>query len=600
MKGDGKAVIFTQKRDSPEDDGDLMRILNRFPISPREGSICEHPLRALFSTPKLPLGCRRMPTFRTLSIASRWCMIAAAAACSNSPDASVSPAVSDASLDLRGTTCTSTTVVLAVGAARRLTDAEAACLNFKSIQGSRYLLAYVDTRLVAKATQNAESPWPDSAIVKVEQLTGGGIFPTMVPASMSAASMPPIARHAVPDAVSLSMIPSSCPLLNVFYAHCRTTPYTVNQGITHYPNDGRPLGPARILTVVGTLAVAVFGPDASLLVPNAKQRADSALTWVAKRNIPLLQRTFSLANSTTTSDESGQLYIALQAPSNSSAGWWPNSTTGHGRWSRVTIGLSPGSAFTDASSSYTSALQILGHETMHTYQYRWRYEHAAPWLQALGTRWAIEGGATFFAQEMIRDKLDIPFDGNTEFFSSDPQDPAFPLVAYGFRVRNFTFGYSDGASMLRDLVQRLVTSGMSFDDAVSLVLVGAMEGWHGINEENQQHGLGLTRRMQAVLGSSWNPTDALLQWTMSEAADDLTGSPVYQNVTKRSYNPSTATNNIRPDAVIAPGSSVSVSRAPGTTGVFEIDGARGATYRASSNIIKNGVTPIEWLLLRIR
>lgn len=47
-------------------------------------------------------------------------------------------------------------------------------------------------------------------------------------------------------------------------------------------------------------------------------------------------------------------------------------------------------------------------------------------------------------------------------------------------------------------------------------------------------------------------------------------------------------------------SSVSVSRAPGTTGVFEIDGGVGATYRATSNIIKNGVTPIEWLLLRIQ
>lgn len=87
---------------------------------------------------------------------------------------------------------------------------------------------------------------------------------------------------------------------------------------------------------------------------------------------------------------------------------------------------------------------------------------------------------------------------------------------------------------------------------------------------------------------------------MSEAADDLTANSTYQNVTKRAFNPSTATNSIRPDAVIAPGSSVSVWRAPGTTGVFEIDAGVGATYRASSNIIKNGVTPIEWLLLRIQ
>ena len=35
------------------------------------------------------------------------------------------------------------------------------------------------------------------------------------------------------------------------------------------------------------------------------------------------------------------------------------------------------------------------------------------------------------------------------------------------------------------------------------VLLGAMEGWHGINEENHAHGLCLTKRMQKVLGSQW-------------------------------------------------------------------------------------------------
>jgi hypothetical protein len=238
---------------------------------------------------------------------------------------------------------------------------------------------------------------------------------------------------------------------------------------------------------------------------------------------------------------------------------------------------------------------------MHTYQYRWRYEHAGPWQNALGTGWAIEGGAAFFAQEMIRERLGIPFLGNTHFGATDATDPAIPLVAYGLRVRNFTFGYNDGASVLRDFVQRLVRAGMSFDDAMSFVLVGAMEGWYGINEEGQAHGAGLTKRMQKVLGSQWNPTDALLQWTMSEAADDLTSNKTYQNLTKRAFSPSTTTNSIRPDAVIVPGSAVAVSRAPGTTGVFEIDASKGGTYRASSNTVRFLVaSPLEWLLLRIQ
>ena len=541
-----------------------------------------------------------MIALRTLTIASRWSAIAVAVACSSAPDTPTSPVVSEPAFALRGTGCAPKTQVdLTVGAAQRLTDKEAACLNFKPIPGSRYLLAYVDTRLVNKALQQAEWPWPDSAVVSVTDISGGTL-PTIAPTVVETQAHAPIAHHRLlAGTTPVLALPSNCPLLNIFYPHCRATPYTIGEAITHYP-EGRPVDRARILTIVGNITIAVFEPDAAILVPNAKERADSALAWVVTRNIPLLQQTFSLANPTTTSDESGQLYVSLEATNLSSAAWWPDAATGHGRWARVTIVLGPNSAFGNISASYTLALQILGHETMHTYQYRWRYEHASPWQTFLGTQWGIEGGATFLAQEMIRDRLGIAFSGNTVFSASNVQDPTFPLGSYNFKVRNFTSGYSEAASLLRDLVQRLGDARMPLDEAMSLVLLGAMEGWYGINEENQHHGLGLARRMQQVLGRSWNPTDALLQWTMSEAADDLTTNPLYQNVTKRAFNPSTSTNSIRPDAVITPGKSASVSRGPGTTGVFEIGGDLGATYRASSNIIRNGVTPIEWLLLRIQ
>jgi hypothetical protein len=545
-----------------------------------------------------------MSTLRTLTTALRCCAIATAAACGGAPDAALSPVASEPSLALVGTTCSSksaTTIALAVGSAKRLTDKEAACLNFKSIDGSRYLLAYVDTRLVNKAKTQAESPWPDSAIVRVEDVSGS-VFSTIGTSDVPTRTQTLVAPRDVSDGASALMVPSGCPLLNSSYPFCRARPYRVGEVITHYPGNEAPAGKATILTIVGNLAVAAFEPDAGLLVPNVKARTDSALTWIVKRNIPLLQSAFSLRNPTTTSDESGQLYIGLQAASGSSAQWWSDAANGSGRWAKVLIGLSPSGGFSEPSLSYTSALQVLGHETMHTYQYRWRYEHASPWQSSLGTKWAVEGGASFFAQEMIRDRLGIPFSGNTVFSASTLQDPTFALLTYGFKVRNFTSGYSDAASMLRDFVQRLVGGGMPLDDALSQVLLGAMEGWYGINEDNQEHGAGLTSRMQRVLGSSWNPTDALLQWTMSEAADDLTSNSTYQNLTKRAYSPSTATNNIRPDALIVPGSSVSVSRGPGTTGVFEIDGTRGATYRASGNTLRTifATSPIEWLILRIQ
>jgi hypothetical protein len=542
-----------------------------------------------------------MHTLLKPTIGFRWVGVVAVLAC-NVPDAPMSPPETTPALGLGVKGCpVETPVTLAAGASKRLTDKEAACLSFKGIAGSRYLLAYADTRLVTNAQTKAEWPWPDSAYVIVQDVVRNP-FTSVAPSSVTAPE-PGDPREHVPAAqafAAASSLPSSCPLLNTFYPHCRATPYTVGQAITHYPGGGRPPGAASILTVVGNLALAVFTPDDDVLVPNAKARADSALEWIAKRNIPLSQKAFSLANPTTTSDESGQLYLALQAASSSGAGWWPDQTNGHGRWARITIALSANSAFGDPSSSYTNALQVLGHEVLHSYQYRWRYEHAGPWVGNLGTSWAIEGGAAFLAQEMVRDRLGIPFTRNTYFGATQPQDPAFPLIGYGLRVRNFTFGYGSAASLLRDLVQRLVVAGLTYDDAVLLVLRGAMEGWYGINEEGQYHPLGLSRRMQAVFGRSWNPTDALLQWTMTEAADDLTSNKTYQNLTKKSYDPSTATNAIIPDALIVPGSSVAVLRAPGTTGVFEIDGSTPAAYRATSNITRLAETPFEWLLLRIK
>lgn len=65
---------------------------------------------------------------------------------------------------------------------------------------------------------------------------------------------------------------------------------------------------------------------------------------------------------------------------------------------------------------------------------------------------AVQGARN--AQAMLRERLGIPFLGNTEFGATDPADPAFPLIAYGLEVRDFTFGYNDGASALRDFLQR--------------------------------------------------------------------------------------------------------------------------------------------------
>ncbi len=127
-----------------------------------------------------------------------------------------------------------------------------------------------------------------------------------------------------------------------------------------------------------------------------------------------------------------------------------------------------------------------------------------------------------------------------------------------------------------------------------------MEGWWGINAGNQQNGSGLTARMRARLGASWNPTDALLDWTMSTAADDLTSNPKYQNLTIRQFMPSTGSNRIRPHGdALRDGVSVTVRRQSGNTGVFELEDLSGGSYVASATVAGTASDTLEWLLLRI-
>ena len=57
-------------------------------------------------------------------------------------------------------------LVLAAGQAKRLTDAEAACIRLPRTGSARYLAAYVDTRLVEKAQTQPEFPFPDRILAR--------------------------------------------------------------------------------------------------------------------------------------------------------------------------------------------------------------------------------------------------------------------------------------------------------------------------------------------------------------------------------------------------------------------------------------------------
>ena len=361
-----------------------------------------------------------------------------------------------------------------------------------------------------------------------------------------------------------------------------------------------PRRPARVIAIRGNLVLAVFRADSSLLAPNAVARADSALRLFATTGTPWLQRVYGLSAPSSSSDESGQLLLMLDASTQSSAAWFADGGQGHGRWGRLTLGMPEGSGFRVDGYSYSLNYSIIAHEVTHTYQYRWRWQCAAPWQTYLGTSWGIEGGATFAQLQTLRETLGVSFSANTNFDVLPLTDPASSL-SVGARARgDVTAGYTPAASMMRDFMQRLVQIGMTTRDAAREVAQGAMEGWYGINEEGLARGLGLTARMRARLGAAWNPTDAMLQWTMTHAADDMTSNPLYQNQSNRKSSTSTVDASLPPHALVQPTVATAVLRAAGNSGVFEISDPPGTAFRADAVLGSMATPTVQWLVLRIR
>jgi hypothetical protein len=83
-----------------------------------------------------------------------------------------------------------------------------------------------------------------------------------------------------------------------------------------------------------------------------------------------------------------------------------------------------------------------------------------------------------------------------------------------------TDGFDSAMGFFRDLVLRRMASGESAETAFGTVVRGASEGWYGHDGITQR--TGLVSRMQQSLGAKWSPTNALLDWALSHAGDDLT------------------------------------------------------------------------------
>jgi hypothetical protein len=185
----------------------------------------------------------------------------------------------------------------------------------------------------------------------------------------------------------------------------------------------------------------------------------------------------------------------------------------------------------DTQPGATSLASLLAHEMTHSYQRMYMHDTRPAGVAQSGfgaSTWAIEGGANLISYEMIRRLAGIELDGNYDW-----RNPGGTPAAQFYALRaqpgtgDFSAGYDNAMGFLRDLVIRRVRSGEPVDDAVRAVSRGSVEGWFGFDSYGARR-RGLTDRMQDRFGS-WQPDHALLDWTLSHAADDRTDSPGFQD-----------------------------------------------------------------------
>jgi len=391
---------------------------------------------------------------------------------------------------------------LAMGQARRLTTGEVACLRFGAAPGARYALAFLDTRQLARAQAGFEGTAPSPAAYTVTIAEAGR-------AAAAASRAPAYQRAPSGDRVRLeSAAAPGNPRL-------RATPWAAGERFTVAdPSLPSPL-PARVVRVYGghlVLAVA----DAPGAVSDAWiARADSAFGQLVRDGYPVLAAALG-ADRPVTSAGSGQLLV-IARPDNSA---YLGETVTGGDGSYIYLNSTHG-------ATAAAVLRAAAHEATHA----WQEQYAAS-LGMGGTgaaMWALEGTADLVAWATLRRSMGIALGANYEWAAAldDPARVSYALLAAGTRG-DLTAGYTSAAAFLLDLSARMTRAGASEDDALAATVRGALEGWYGHDAFGGTHA-GLSARMRGALGAGWEPADALLRWTLSQAVDDLADAPELQN-----------------------------------------------------------------------
>jgi hypothetical protein len=480
------------------------------------------------------------------------------------------------------TSCGTRPVALAVGEAAAPTNRNVRRCEVAAIVGAEYVVAWVDTRAIEAArvgTEPSFEPYPITLSIAPD-------------ASFSAARS--TAALALPDTAAPHLIDRTAASTGILGQRARERRTLWTLGEEFFLQDefsGLPRA-ARVMRVYdGGIVVVRWIDDPTDDLALYLAQLDTAVALLEQHARPLLRHAFTAINPT--SSQAGQFLLLLQqdvaVPARSVA-----EVSGDTLYTSMELLPYPW-------LSATRLAQTLAHEITHSYQRA--YMHAtrsAPGLPSTAGAaiWAVEGGANLMSYEFLRRLTGLPLDANREW-----RTPATSVAMSIFQQRAqpaggvITDGFDAAMGFFRDLAMRRIAAGESADDALRAVSRGAIEGWFGLDGVSQRPGL--TGRMRDRLGASWEPADALLDWTLSHAADDLTPNPRYQDrASLRVWDlPGGQSYGWWSDAVLSPTYTThTLFKRYGSPGWARItNGDAGFTVEVQGYEI-----PTRWLLLRIR
>lgn len=440
-------------------------------------------------------------------------LLVALAACGGSDSPGNTPVTPEpAPVPVQQATCTAP-VRLAIGEAAELpAAADGGTLCPVSAQpGAEFVVAVVDTRAVRKAETGPEGY--------------GAAFPryTVAVSTAGQAALPdPSMNRAAQGSPHFAITPAP----PADFASLRNRPWTVGELFPLY--DPAVMAPrqAQVLRVYdGHFVVAAYEGDAAALLPRFMAQMDSAWDAVGAHAVPLMRAAYS-RELPVTSPASGQFLIILRDDPNGDVLGRTLSDKSFGAprmWTDIKI---------REKSGYLELAELVAHEVAHAFQALYMYDSRPdyPVDSAAGaTFWATEGGADLISFETVRRASGVGFTANFDARAPGATPAARRL---GDRAHpgfgHLSAGYDAPAGFLRILASRRVLAGEAVDDAIREVLRGAADGWNGWDSYGVRR-TGLNARMRARLGPSWNGEDALLDWALAHAADDLTSDPRFQD-----------------------------------------------------------------------